>query len=248
MSLADTQRDFLGQILASPAPTLSEGMRVYHHAYRARLLGAMAETYAQVWAWLGDETFHSEARAYVEQHPSTQWSLDDYGQDFADFLAKRFPDDPEITELAWMDAALRQAFAAEDADTLDATALMQVSDWETVRLILNPSLRHRPIRSNAPALWRALSKDETPPEVLYFEETSGLCVWKTALASRFRTLEADEYALICALAAGQGFAAACEGLTLRAADSDPTEQIGAWLGQWLAEGLVTGLAGTETTS
>lgn len=248
MSLADTQLDFLGQILATPAPTVSEGMRVYHHAYRARLSGAMAETYAQVWAWLGDETFQSEVRAYVEQHPSSQWSLDDYGQDFAGFLAQRFPDDPEINELAWLDAALRQAFAAKDADLLDGAALTQVSDWETVRLVLNPALRHRAIRSNAPALWRALSKNDTPPEVLYFEAMSGLCVWKTALASRFRTLEADEYALIYALAAGQGFAAACEGLTLRAADSDATQQIGAWLGQWLAEGLVTGLDATEATA
>jgi hypothetical protein len=248
MRLADTQLDFLGQILATPAPTVSEGMRVYHHAYRARLADAMAETYAQVWTWLGDETFHSEVRAYVEQHPSRQWSLDDYGQDFAGFLAGRFPHDPEIAELAWLDAALRQAFAAKDADLLDGTALMQVSDWETVRLILNPALHHRAIRSNAPALWRALSKNETPPEVLYFEETSGLCVWKTALASRFRTLEADEYALICALAAGQGFAAACETLMRDAPDRDLTAQIGAWLGQWLAEGLITGLDTTETTA
>lgn len=247
MRLADTQLDFLGQILATPAPTLSEGMRVYHHAYRARLSGAMAETYAQVWAWLGDETFHSEVRAYVEQHPSSQWSLDDYGQDFAGFLAQRFPDDPEIAELAWLDATLRQAFAAEDAGLLDGATLMQVSDWETVRFVLNPALRHRAIRSNAPALWRALSKNDTPPEVLYFEAMSGLCVWKTGLASRFRTLEADEYALICALAAGQGFAAACETLTRDASDSDPTEQIGAWLGQWLAEGLVTGLDMPEVT-
>lgn len=248
MSLVATQQAFLGQILANPAPTLSEGMRVYHHAYRARLSGAMAETYAQVWAWLGDDAFHCEVRAYVEAHPSSQWSLDDYGQDFAAFLAGRFPDDPEIAELAWLDAALRQAFAAEDADLLDGTALMQVGDWETVRFVLNPALRHRPIRSNAPALWRALSKDETPPEVLYFEATSGLCVWKTALASRFRTLEADEYALICALAAGQGFAAGCETLTRDAPDQDLTAQIGAWLGQWLTEGLVTGLDATETSS
>ncbi|MCA1935449.1 MAG: DNA-binding domain-containing protein [Asticcacaulis sp.] len=248
MRLADTQLDFLGQILATPAPTVSEGMRVYHHAYRARLAGAMAETYAQVWAWLGDETFNSEVRAYVEQHPSSQWSLDDYGQDFAGFLAQRFPDDPEIAELAWLDSALRQAFAAKDADLLDGAALTQVSDWETVRFVLNPALHHRAIRSNAPALWRALSKNETPPEVLYFEETSGLCVWKTALASRFRTLEADEYALICALAAGQGFAAACETLMRDAPDRDLTAQIGAWLGQWLAEGLITGLDTTETTA
>lgn len=247
MRLADTQLDFLGQILAPAAPTVSEGMRVYHHAYRARLAGAMAETYAQVWAWLGDETFHAEARAYIEAHPSTQWSLDDYGQDFAGFLAGRFPHDPEIAELAWLDAALRQAFAAKDADLLDGTALMQVSNWETVRLILNPALHHRAIRSNAPALWRALSKNETPPEVLYFEAMSGLCVWKTGLASRFRTLEADEYALICALAAGQGFAAACETLMRDAPDRDLTAQIGAWLGQWLAEGLVTGLDAAEVT-
>lgn len=248
MRLADTQLDFLDQILAAPAPTVSEGMRIYRHAYRARLSGAMAETYAQVWAWLGDETFQSEVRAYIEAHPSSQWSLDDYGQGFATFLGGRYPDDPEIAELAWLDAALRQAFAAEDADLLDGAALMQVSDWEAVRFVLNPALRHRAIRSNAPALWRALSADETPPEVLYFEATSGLCVWKTTLASRFRTLEADEYTLICALAAGQGFAAACETLTRDASDKDLTAQIGAWLGQWLTEGLVTGLDATETSS
>lgn len=242
MSLAVAQQGFLAMILAPAPPAAEEGRRVYHHAYRARLMGALSETYERVWTWLGDDAFHAEARAYIEQHPSTNWTLDAYGLDFPAFLDARFPNDPEIAELAWLDAELRQAFAAPDAETLDPAALATITSWEAVRLRLNPALRHRAVRTNAAALWRALSRADTPPDIVYFtdQELTGLCVWKLALEPRFRTLDADEYHLVHALNTGLPFAAACEALAHDHPDTDPTHRVGEWLGGWIAEGLVIG--------
>jgi len=243
MSLSGIQQTFLARLLAPAPPASGEGQRVYYHAYRARLLGALSETYERLWSWLGDDAFLTATSAYIERHPSASWTLDAYGRDFPAFIEALFPDDPEIAELAWLDAELRQAFAAEDSEPFNPAELEMITNWETTRLRLNPALCHRSVRTNAAALWRALSRDETPPDIVHFtdNETTGLCVWKMALEPRFRTFDACEYAFVRALIAGQPFAVACEALVHDHPDTDPTQKVGEWLGCWIAEGLITRL-------
>lgn len=244
MTLKAAQADFMAMLWAAEAPAFGEGLRVYHHAYRARLLGALSETYERVWTWLGDDAFREAARAYIEGHPSQSWTLDAYGLYFPDFLEARFPGDPEIAELGWLDGALRQAFAAPDAAPFDAEAFASITDWSLVRLEFNPALRHRPLRTNAPALWRSLSRNEAPADIVSLDEThgtlTGLCVWKTALEPRFRTLAADEYSFLRALHDGQTFAEACEDMARDSGHDDPTQTVGGWLSQWIGEGLLSG--------
>ena len=85
-------------------------LAIYHHAYRARLLDTLRDSFGHTRSYLGDEQFDGAARAYIEAHPSCTASLRWYGQGFPAWLRQRWPDDGEIGELAALDRALRAAF------------------------------------------------------------------------------------------------------------------------------------------
>ncbi len=238
MRLSKQQADFQARLLGEGRAGLSPGEAVYHHAYRARLVDALGDTCDQVRAYLGDEAFAAAARAYAESHPSSDWTLDAYGHAFPAFLAARFPRHPEIAELAALQMGLSRLFTAADTAPLDPAALAE-ADWATARLVLTPALSFVPVTTNAAALLNALSVNEAPPAATALPLAAAVLLWRQGLDVRYRTVDGDEYDALRASLAGDGFAAICERLAARV---DATEVASAWLGQWIGDGLIIGLA------
>ncbi len=65
-------------------------------------------------------------------------------------------------------------------------------------------------------------------------------MWRQGFEPKFRTLDLMEYDAICALQAGEGFAAVCDRIVTSETE-DATSVAAGWLGVWLADGLVTGV-------
>ena len=237
MSLLDTQSAFMARLLSDDNDHLSPGEHVYHNAYRRRLVEALSETFERVWAWLGDDAFEAAAAAHIAQRPSTSWTLDLFGTDFDQTLVSLYPEDPEINELAWLDGALRRAFSGPDVAPLDGARLASV-DWSRAVLVAVPTLQHHPLQTNAPALWAALSRNETPSAAQHLPQPAGIVVWRHGLEPFFRTLEADEYAAVKAVADGTRFADICAELETSLSGEEVTLKIGTWLSQWIGEGLI----------
>lgn len=241
MSLADLQTRFMGRILDDDTASLTRGEAVYHFAYRNRLAETLGENFERVWAWLGDEAFRAATTAHMRHRPPSSWTLDDFGEGFDETLSALYPQDPEIGELAWLDWALRRAFSGPDAPQLDAVHLAQ-ADWSTTRLVLAPTFRLRPLRTNVVALWQALAHGEAPPVVQILTGEAGLAVWRNGLEPVFRTLDHDEYAAVQDISKGAAFAAICEDLAARYPDLDTTEAASQWLRQWITSGMVCGVS------
>jgi hypothetical protein len=91
------------------------GLAVYHHAFRTQLRDCLAELFERSWAYLGDDAFHAAAAHHMVHRPPANWTLDAYGTRFHISLAELYPEDGEVTELAWIEWALRQAFSGSDA-------------------------------------------------------------------------------------------------------------------------------------
>ena len=51
-------------LIGSPNLSVTQGLAIYHHAYRARLLGVMREDFPAVRYWLGDRGFAALVRAH----------------------------------------------------------------------------------------------------------------------------------------------------------------------------------------
>jgi hypothetical protein len=246
MSLFELQKDFGAWLRAMPIDVESHvgrantaGLAVYRHAYRAQLAGCLRETYAKTLAWIGDDAFDKAADAHIDAHPPHAWTLGEYGREFDQTLASRFPDDPEIAELAWLDWRLRCAFDGADASTVDAAALGDI-DWDQALFRFVPTLCTRAMLTNCAALWHALNAEETPPPAESLAFPIVIRIWRNGFSTRFRSMEPVEaHALAWALA-GESFGNICARLVGEDAGNG-VQTAGAILRDWLADGLIASI-------
>lgn len=270
MNLASQQQQLAAAIRdgAEPAGLLAgnfaTGLAVYRHAYRARLVEALADNHTVLARALGDTAFELLAHAYLEARPSQQPSLRGFGQGLADFMAAdnhaRVPH-PSFVDVARMDWALRCAFDAADAPLLDAATLAAIAqvrpqDWAGLVLRLHPSVQRVVLHHAIEPAWQQLrtwqpESGDDPPEL---DEPAAwphtLLAWRQGLDTRWRSLDTLEAALLEAVADGLPVAALCERAAALLGDPEAAapavvQQLQGWLTQGLLQALSQALSRGE---
>ncbi|HEV7518154.1 MAG TPA: DNA-binding domain-containing protein [Thermoanaerobaculia bacterium] len=109
----------VGAVVA-PSRHLSaeERLGIYAHAYYARLLECLADSFPVLRYALGGEVFESFAFEYLQRYPSRSYTLDRLGEDFPRFLDETRPDRDDADPAA--DAANTGNLA--DASDMEAPA------------------------------------------------------------------------------------------------------------------------------
>lgn len=219
------------------------GLRIYAHAYGARLGEALDNDHPVLGAYLGDDLWQRMCEGYIAAHPSSYRSLRDFGAALPAYLAHHEPfrAHPELAELAAFERRLLDSFDAADAARADWNALASrpPDDWPGLRLSLHPSLRAHPVTRNSVEIWSAIKAGDTPPGA-----TDSLCdawcLWRDAdRISRFRSLDAEEHAALLHCMRGGDFAGLCECLSgWRDPAQVPMTALG-YLRQWCDEGWVS---------
>ncbi|ARR52514.1 DUF2063 domain-containing protein [Rhizorhabdus wittichii DC-6] len=247
MSLLAMQRDFrawLSESSDDAALRIGEaarpGLDVYHDNYRAALANCLAEVFERVLLWIGEERFRSTAAAHIDVTPPHAWTLDAYAGDFPETLDLLFRDDPEIAELGWLDLALSETFVGPDAVPVDPGVLGEV-DWDRAVLRLSPTLATHVFRSNAAAIWSALSAGEVPPAAALLPEPVTILLWRKGLTPCFRTAEPGEGQAIALARSGADFNAICAAMIERLGEQEGIAAAGGFLGRWIGDGLVVGI-------
>lgn len=243
MSLLDLQRDMRGWltredevITARLGVDAGPGLRVYLNNYRAQLVACLEESFACTRDWIGGDAFDLAVIAHIARAPPSSWTLDAYPRDFPATLALRYPADPEVAELGWLDMALGEAFVGPDSSALDED-LTRI-DWDRAVLRFTPTLDLGELRTNATAIWSALADGATPPGVEMLPEAGAMIVWRHAGASRFRAIGWQERQALLSARQGLPFAALCTAMVDAHGDDDGIVRVGQMLGQWLGDGLI----------
>lgn len=244
MSLADQLRRFhaivVGAAPLASAHALVEGdavdavdrMRVYVHAYTARIAGVLASDYPKLATLV---PLREHVAAYLHAYPSRHPSLREVGAHLADYLtAQALPQ--HLVELARLERARLEAFdggrdamplAREDLEALGPAAFPRVV------LQLVPACRLVELTTNADDLWDAIESGAALPEVT--ATARSVLVWRRGVTVIHRTLARDEAALVRILAGGASFAEVCEPL----ADTEtPAERAFELLLKWLDGGIL----------
>ena len=225
-SLGDLQRAFQDYVLAS-SDAFRSAVRdtskadrntlldVYRDGYALRLIEALTTDYPGLMAMAGPADFDYMARAYIAAHPSRHPSVRWYGRGVADFLASTPPysGTPAASEMARFEWALGEAFDSPDVAPVKAETLMALPPdaWETLSFTALPSLHRLTLTFEAPQAWQR--HEEVEPGDLEVErapEPLGWAIWRPELVSNFRSLEADEAAMLDALVEGRPFPELCE--------------------------------------
>jgi hypothetical protein len=244
VTLLALQRDFgawlrsgSAAVAARFAASCAPGLRVYQNNYRAQLVTCLETTFVRTREWIGEEAFHNAMVTHIDGIPPSSWTLDDYGRDFSMALSTLFPDDLEVTELAWLEWALGEAFTAADHAALDRTVVAD-TDWDNAALRLSPSIDILALTTNAPAIWSALSESEMPPPAEMLEAPAALLVWRKAMTSHFRIIDARERDMLLLAKAGRTFAFLCEKLVAEIGEQEGVALAGELLGRWIADDLI----------
>ena len=188
---------------------------VYRDGYALRLIEVLTNDYPGVMAMAGPDDFDYMARAYIAAHPSPHRSVRWYGGRLADFLAVTPPFNatPEAAEMARFEWTLGEAFDSADAPAITAEGLMALAPeaWETLCFSALPSLRCLTLAFEVPQAWQR--KDEVEAgnlEVARAPEPMVWAVWRPQFVSNFRSLDADEAAMLANLVEGKPFPDLCE--------------------------------------
>lgn len=229
---------------AGPLPGL-RGAQVYHHAYRARLQDALVDSFPCLHAYLGDAQFAELARWHTEERPPRVRNLGRYGADLPAHLATRYPQHPEVAELAALEWALRSVFDAADVaawstvDLASEGAEACLSQWP----VLHPTVKLLWLHTSAPALWQALQavqsgkagtqEEAAPalPEVLHHAVPRPVLVWRKGQQPHFMSLDDPAEAAWLASLGEEGRSIAVSLAAMEARGEAPDQ---ATLAQWLA--------------
>lgn len=251
MSLLALQRDVRAWLVRedrSAARRIGEsaaaGLDVYMNNYRAQLIACLDEAFPHTRAWLGADLFLQSLVTHIDRVPPSSWTLDAYARDFPATLSSAFEDDPEVGELAWIECALGEAFVGPDAAELSMDQLGDI-DWEKAVLHLPPTFDHRPLWTNAAALWSAIDAGEVPPPATYLEESMPAIVWRRGHVSHFRTADAQELMCLLLVRSGVSFEGLCSRFVDSLGEERGVEQAGQYLAQWVSEGLIAGFSCAE---
>ena len=216
-------------------------LKIYHDAYRLRIIDALANAYPMLKVYLGDALFESATRSYLTKIPSVHPNLRWYGAQMALHLQNTLPKYPIAAELAQFEWVLSLAFDAEDAPVLSLQDLAAIApeNWGGLRFKFHPAVQLLSPTYNVLLVWQALNSEKTPPKAMQINEPC--VVWRKELNSHYRSLEISEYAAIEQMVAGANFGELCESLQENAREDEATMQAAQYLSSWLNGGLVSAM-------
>jgi hypothetical protein len=249
MKLLDMQRSFRDWLTAESneaaarlGSTAAPGLAVHLNTYRSQLLACLGETFGVVRAWLGETAFEAAAATHIDRVPPSSWTLDAYAHDFPDTLNDLYPADPEVGELARLERVLAAIFVVTDCTPVTPGSLDQADweqiDWDQAIVHLVPGFTLLPVTTNAAAIWSAISNGLPPPPVASLDLPALLAVWRNGFTPTFRTLDPAEAVALEQIAGGITFGSLCALMVERCGAVEGPQLCGAWLGQWLRDGLI----------
>ncbi|PPJ80640.1 DUF2063 domain-containing protein, partial [Staphylococcus haemolyticus] len=132
--------ELLEQVRGCTALSALEGLRIYHNAYRSRLLAVLREDFPALQQWLGEQSFEQLALAYIAAWPPRHFSIRWLGEKLPEFI-RSYIAEPQLSpmrELAELEWAFTLAFDAQDVEALSLQAISEFSaeDWVSFRVSL----------------------------------------------------------------------------------------------------------------
>jgi len=255
-TLLERQTDFLRSILDENAPLPSgwgnsqaAGMSVYRGNYRSALIDAIGDTYERTRAYVGDGPFAQVATHHAIAHPPSSWTIDDVGRAFDQTCQELFVNNPEVSELAWLEWTMLRLATAPDIVPMDAVDFAHATvgftdkDWSSLRLEFQPRAKSREVSANLTALWNAIADEASERPKPLLSQTKGCLVWREGERPTFMLTSADEACAFEIMQRGGAYSEMLAQLAVRQKGGDRLQKAvtraGEMLGGWLNEGLIT---------
>jgi hypothetical protein len=229
--------DALLDCLVERGETGRRRIAAYRRSILGNLVGALLATYPVLARIVGLPFFREAARGYVRTHPSASGDLNEYGGEFADFIAAWQPADelaylPDVARLEWR---VQQVYYAADAVAdLSVLAACPPQDYGTLRFELAPACARMDSAWPLDAIWRVNAEDYRGDMSVDFTRGSRLVLLRRDGLVHVESLTAGEAAFLDALAAADNLDTA----TAKAVATDAAFDLGAVLARCVGNGAI----------
>ena len=217
----------------------ADRVAIYRNTYVAVLTRALRLGYPAVRHLVGDAFFDEAARRFIAQRPARSAWLDEYGEGFAEFLARcdAAQPVPYLAEVATLEWTVVCALHAEDREPLDLAWLTTLQPEEQARatFVAHPSVRLLRTRFPVDTIWRAVltRDDDAMAAVDLAADPRFLLVRRSPAGIDVDALSEPDWRFTADL---------CAGRTLQdALDAAPDVDAPVLLARHLAEGHFTGV-------
>ena len=210
-----------------------------------QLIEFLSRDYPFLHRYLGDIEFGKLVQTCcmaLASRPNIRW----HSNNLPDLIATGgvWKSRPELSEIAQLERALRQAFDAPDLPTLTSNdpLALEPEAYPQLGFKLHPSVATLIFRTNASSIWSALKCQEEPPEPFHLSEPQAILVWRQGSNARFRALGNEEAVAMQGLAQGLSFVRLCK-LIAPVAPDEAVACAKAYLRGWIeAEALLPAVA------
>ena len=222
-------------------------LEIYGHAYRSRLVEALAANYPILQIYLGDEPFEKLSHAYIDAHPSLFRNIRWFGNQLENFLTENadYSSYPYLAELAKLEWTMTLTFDAADHRlvTMEDIIHLPPEAWADMRLMAHPSTHLIHFSWNVVHLWQALSQEQQPCEPIQNERPTAWVFWRKDLINQYCSLPEDEAFAIDAMLKGMKFGEVCEGICQWINEEEAAIRAASLLKGWILSGLIVKIQG-----
>jgi hypothetical protein len=231
-------------VIGTHAAGVDERLRVYAHAYPARLTEVLRNDFPGLLALAGDEAFDELASDYIRSHPSRHANVRWYGDALGVFLAgdPRWSSTPAFAAMADFEWSLGLAFDSSSEPPIDVATIAATppADWPVLRLALGAHVRRFSTAWNVAAIRRSTDRGEDMPAIEQFDAPVPWIIWRKGVAVMHRQLAADESVALAVVEAGGNFARICESLCEWQAIDAVAMRAGSLLKGWVEDEWIIG--------
>ena len=240
--LLHSQNDIFNYIVNTKKVPTDVRLSIYSHAYRARLLEALASNYPSMQIYLGEEQFEALGNAYIDRYPSHFRSIRWFGDKLENFLRENasYNDFPYLSELAKVEWLMTLVFDAANSDNVKLESLGSIPPecWVNMRFLPHPSAHLIQLSWNVVPIWKALFQDESPCELLQNDLPISWIFWRSNLINQYCSLTNDEASAIDAMLKGSTFGEICEVLCQFLDEKEVPMRAASLLKGWISAGLI----------
>ena len=141
MVTGDCSEELLQYIVDDNKLDAKARLGVYRDSIQAGLFSAMRETYKATAVIIGLESFSKLAYSSINEHPSNSTNLNDYGDDFPDFIKEHYSELPFLSDLARFERVYENLFLTDAAAEFRRAEFIEALNTvpERAVLIVNPA-------------------------------------------------------------------------------------------------------------
>lgn len=192
---------------------IEDVLAVHRNNFRLNLVQVLAANFPAVANLIGEDCFAATAGLFVTNHPPVSPVLSEYGAAFPRFLdhCHTVSSVPYLGDVACLDWAWNGALHAKDAAALTPQDLQSAlsDDAATLPLRPHPAVRIVALNHAVHDVWRFARHPERFPETIdVVDRRQFVIVIRPQFDVATQTVDAGTYALLSALARGQGLDAA----------------------------------------